>query len=84
MVADSDGNYLSLEGVIGDWRVEAKMAEAAKYWMGSEFEGKPHWVRGGRQITTDEYDHQKERMLNGLVPDELEEFSIALREGNVK
>lgn len=84
MIADSDGNYLSLYGVVGSLGVEARMAEAAKYWMGSGFEGKPHWVRGARQLSTDEYEHQKERMIDGLIPDELEEMRLALREGNVK
>lgn len=70
-VGDSDGNYLSLEGVRGDQRVERKMRDAAKYWLGSDI-GEPFWVEG-RKVTDDEYDDQSERLRDGKIPDPIDE-----------
>jgi len=71
-LSDGDG-ILSAEGFINDERVEKKVAEAAKYWTGSE-EGHISWVQGARKITSKERDDQMERMLNGLVADPYEDL----------
>lgn len=70
LVVDEDGNYLNIASMKGDIRKINKLKDAARYY-GLE-EGKPVWFSGHRQITDAEYEHQRERMDWGLVPDELD------------
>jgi hypothetical protein len=74
----ADGKYLSLEGVMGDSRVEHKMRKAAYYWIGEEI-GKPAWISGARKVTDMEYDDQNERFLDGKIPDEYDEAQQLIR-----
>lgn len=67
-VSDSDRNYLCMEGLVGDPRVERAMAEAVEYWTG-ETGGRPIWKAGHRQISDSEFDDQNERLEVGLIPD---------------
>lgn len=70
----SDGvGYLSLNGVIGDKRVERKMRESAEYWLPQNM-GKPHWIPGARKVTESEYDDQQERLREGKIPDPVDEY----------
>lgn len=70
-LSDGDG-YLSAEGFVGDEKIEKKVAEAAKYWTGSD-EGYTAWVHGARKVTPSELDDQKARLAEGLTPDPLED-----------
>ena len=73
----SDGNgFLSLEGVVGDIRVEEKMRKAAHYWLG-EAKGKPHWITGARKVSDDEYYEQLDRLKAGMIPDPVDELRQA-------
>jgi len=71
--------FLSMEGRIRDPAVENKMKAAARYWLGSDFEGHPVWVPGARKITDDEYDDQMDRLLDGKIPDPVEEVRLKKR-----
>jgi hypothetical protein len=64
---------LSAEGFVGDKKIEKRVAEAAKYYTGSE-EGEIAWVHGARKISASERDDQAERLENGLLPDPYEDF----------
>lgn len=70
VVADEDGNYLSIPAMKGDeQRIE--MLRKAAMECGVEG-GKPLWMSGYRQVTDEEYAYQKQRMEWGLIPDELD------------
>lgn len=72
-LGDGDGNFLSLSGEINDFIVEAKMQQAAVYWLGEVAKtGKPRWMAGARQVTDGELDEQNERLLEGYIPDEVD------------
>jgi hypothetical protein len=70
-LSDGDG-VLCAEGVVNDKQVERQVAEAAKYWTGSD-EGYTTWVGGARKVTASEQDDQKERFEQGLNPDPYED-----------
>jgi hypothetical protein len=74
-LSDGDG-FLSMEGVVGDKRVEDKVREAAYYWLEEKI-GSPVWIRGGRKITADELDDQNARLLAGKIPDPIEAIRLA-------
>lgn len=76
---NNDG-VLSMEGVIGDHRVEAKMRTAAQYWLG-ENEGKPKWVSGARKVTMDEWEDQSARFRDGKIPDPVDEARQIMQRG---
>lgn len=80
-LSDGEG-FLSLEGIVGDRRIEEKMEKAARYWMESDFSGKPKWLRGSRQISADEYEEQKGRLIDGKIPDPVEEAILAMKKNN--
>lgn len=75
--------YLSMEGVMGDYRVEEKMRKAAHYWLGREG-GRPAWISGARKVTDDEYDDQSARLRDGLIPDEYDAAQQLMRRYGVK
>lgn len=70
IVADSDMNYLSISAFRGDLQAIKRIADAARYY-GVE-EGQPYFLEGARKISDGEYEEQKERMRQGLIPDELD------------
>jgi hypothetical protein len=74
-LSDGDG-YLSLEGFVGDVKVEEKMRAAAYYWL-EENKGHPKWIPGVRKISDIEWKEQQDRLVNGLIPDPLEEIKLA-------
>lgn len=76
-LSDGDG-YLSAEGFVGDEKIERRVAQAAKYWTGSD-EGRISWVHGARKITASERDDQVERLNEGLIPDPYEDAFDNLR-----
>lgn len=75
-ISDGDGNYMCAEGMVGDRRVEAQMAEAARYWAGDGNGGKPHWVDGARKVSDSEREEQEGRLSEGLMPDPVEDAII--------
>lgn len=75
-LGDGEG-YLSLEGIIGDRRVEQKMRVAARHYLGNN-EGKPKWMQG-RKVSNMEYEDQYERLLEGKIPDPVDEVNQIMR-----
>jgi hypothetical protein len=71
-LSDGDG-VLSAEGLMNDPKIEKAVAEAAKYWTGSD-EGVARWVAGARKISSSERDDQAERLSNGLIADPFEDM----------
>ena len=80
-LGDADNNFLSMEGIMHDPRVEAKMREAANYWLDGKLEGKPTWINGARKISKDEWEDQKSRLIDGQIPDEVEAVRQSLSRG---
>ena len=71
-LSDGDG-VLSAEGLMNDPKIEKAVAEAAKYWTGSD-DGVIRWVAGARKISASERDDQAERLSNGLIADPFEDM----------
>jgi hypothetical protein len=71
-LSDGDG-VLCAEGLMHDPNIEKKVAEAAKYWTGSDA-GQVQWVAGARKVSASERDDQAERLANGLVADPYEDI----------
>lgn len=69
-VGDEDGNLLSINSVFGDLDRISKLGRAARSFGINE--GKPVFLPGHRKISDAEYERQKERMSQGLIPDELD------------
>jgi hypothetical protein len=69
---DADGNALSAEGFVDDPKIESKVAEAGKYWSGSD-EGYVAWIHGARKVSQSEREDQIERLNDGLMPDPFED-----------
>lgn len=76
----NDEGVLSMEGLIGDKRVEAKMHEAAEYWLG-ENDGRPKWVSGARKVTLTEWEDHNERFLDGRIPDPVDQVRQLMAKG---
>lgn len=75
-VANDEGEFLCAEA----WRphdpeVETKMRQAARS-LGIDG-GEPVWMTG-RKVTKMEHEVQMERLLDGLIPDEIEAMKIAI------
>lgn len=71
-LSDGDG-VLCAEGLVNDKNIEKQVAQAAKYWTGSD-EGYATWVGGARKVSASERDDQAERLANGLNPDPYEDI----------
>lgn len=69
-VADEDGNFLSINAKFGDLDRMSKIGMAARQCGINE--GRPAFLPGHRKISDAEYERQKERMDEGLIPDELD------------
>lgn len=65
-LSDEDGNLLNIPAHQGDIGKMARISEVARV-LG--FDGNPVFMPGVRRVSADEYDDQKERMLNGETPD---------------
>lgn len=86
-LAEERGVFLCIEGVVGDREIEINIEKAARYWLDAnadEYVGQPHWIRGARQVTNNEYDDQMDRLVNGQIPDWEEAARIAYREATNK
>jgi hypothetical protein len=82
-LGDDEGRFLSSYGKLDDIIIEEKMRAAAVYYIGVEANiGQPVWVSGSRKISDDEHDDQMERMLNGDIPDIVDEVKqLSRKEG---
>lgn len=86
-VGDDDGNYLSITSLKGNRsRIDALAREARSYGI---YEGSPLFLSNRRKIDDEEFEHQKQRLDWGLVPDALDVGNYkdemkALRQGNNK
>jgi hypothetical protein len=76
-LSDGEG-YLSMEGKLFDPLVEDKMRAAAAYWLQSS-QGQPVWLPDARKISSMEHDDQMARLLDGKIPDEVDEARQILR-----
>lgn len=68
VVTDEERNYLSIAAEKGDLRRIKTLIDTVRSF-GIE-EGKPLWMPGHRKVSEEEYDRQKQRMDDGLIPDE--------------
>jgi hypothetical protein len=66
-IANDDGDYLSIQGRVGDVRLEEKLRKAAAEC--GVYEGEPVWLPGFRKITDGEWEDQMDRLLSGKIPD---------------
>lgn len=69
LLADNDGNFLNIPAYKGDIVRMSRITQAAKN-MG--FDGNPIWYEGSMRINDEEFYMQIDRMLRGLVPNELD------------
>lgn len=70
IIADEDGNYLSIQAMKDDQtRIEA-LRNAAKDCGVTD--GQAYFISGMRKVTDEEYEYQKQRLEWGLIPDELD------------
>lgn len=68
VVKDEDGNFMSIAAKEGDLRrINELRAAARSYGIDT---GSPLFMPGYRKIDDEEYEHQKERMNEGLIADE--------------
>ena len=66
-IQDEEQNFLNIPAELGDERkIEALKRAVANFGI---TEGHPVFFPGHRQIDDEEYEHQRERMRSGLVPD---------------
>jgi len=68
IVADEDGNYLSIQSDYGNPKRIRELEAAARHY-GVPDGGHPLFLPGHRKVTDVEYEQQKERMNSGLIPD---------------
>ena len=68
VVTDEERNYLSIAARKGDpVRIE-RLRQAARS-LGIDV-GQPLWLPGHRKVTEEEYETQKQRLNEGLIPDD--------------
>lgn len=63
---DGEGNILNIPSNKGDEAQIQKLREAAAHY--GEPDGEPFFFGGMERISDDEYEEQKERMKQGLIP----------------
>jgi len=69
-IGDDDGNFLSITSKKGNKsRIDALAREVRSYGI---HDGKPKFLSGRRKIDDEEFEHQKQRLEWGLVPDPLD------------
>lgn len=69
-IGDDDGNFLSITSTKDNKQRIELLAKAVRHY-GIE-EGKPLFLAGRRKIDDEEFEHQKQRLEWGLVPDPLD------------
>ena len=69
-IGDDDGNFLSVTAKKGNRSlIDALAREVRSYGI---YEGGPKFLSARRKISDEEFDHQKQRLNWGLVPDPLD------------
>lgn len=68
IVADDQGNFLSVAGMRGEIEKMNTMRNAVREF--GIVEGQPVFLSGYRKVTDEEYEEQKVRAAAGLTPDE--------------
>jgi hypothetical protein len=69
-IGDDDGNFLSITSTKDNKsRINALADVVRSYGI---HEGKPLFLAGRRKIDDEEYEHQKQRLEWGLIPDPLD------------
>ncbi len=69
-IGDDDGNFLSITSKKGNRsRIDALAREVRSYGI---YEGGPKFLSNRRKISDEEFEHQKQRLDWGLVPDPLD------------
>ncbi len=63
---DGEGNILNIPSMKGDMSRIAELKKAAAYY--GEPDGEPYFFPGLGRVTDEEYSEQKQRMLEGLIP----------------
>lgn len=63
LLCDSDGNYLSMNGWIGDLEAVRKMRAAAAYYGYPE--GEPVFAAGREKVSQSTYEDQMEAFIEG-------------------
>jgi hypothetical protein len=63
---DDDGNMLSIDSVEGDLGKMAEIRKAAAYY--GQPEGEPWFYAGIKKVTDEQYEEQKARLAEGLIP----------------
>jgi len=66
-IGDDDGNFLSVTSKKGNKQRMNLLADAVRSY--GIYEGQPKFLAGKRKIDDEEYQHQKQRLDWGLVPD---------------
>lgn len=69
LLADDEGNFLNIPAYKGDIKRMMTITNAAKS-MG--YDGNPIWYEGSMRISDEEFYRQIDRMVQGLVPNELD------------
>jgi len=69
-IGDDDGNFLSVTSKKGNRSlIDALAREVRSYGI---YEGGPKFLSARRKISDEDFDHQKQRLEWGLVPDPLD------------
>lgn len=74
-VADDQNNFLRLFGTEDNHKQKETMREFVKNEFGI-VAGAPYFMSGTRPVTDEEYQHQKQRLEWGLIPDPLDVAAI--------
>lgn len=69
-IGDDEGNYLSITSTKGNRSRIAALADAVRSYGINE--GQPIFLSGRRKINDEEFEHQKQRLEWGLIPDPLD------------
>jgi len=67
-LTDDEGNHLSIASTKYDVKKMNRLATVAAHYGFPD--GKPVFLAGHRKVSESEYQHQRERMAAGLLPDE--------------
>lgn len=70
IVQDEDGNIMSINAKEHDLRAMSALTNVARSY--GLVEGGPWFLPNYRKVSDEEYDKQKERLAQGLIPDELD------------
>lgn len=67
-VGDDEGNFLNIQSEFGDINKISRLGAAVRSFGITE--GEPQFFPGHRRVTDEEYENQKQRLKDGLIPDD--------------